>query len=372
MKVLVSFGTRPELIKMFPLIHELKKRPGIEVSVLNTGQHKEMLGNLLQFFNLQVNFDLNVLDPNQTLAELTSKIVLGVDRLLKQYSFDLIFVHGDTTTSMAVALAAFYNKVKVAHVEAGLRTHNLQSPWPEEMNRRFNSVLANFHFAPTEEAKQNLLKERIDPKTIQVTGNTVIDALLWTQKKIKKSKLEKEFLRTWPVANRRFILVTCHRRENLELGFEGLCSAIKKLASKHDVEIVFPVHLNPNIRNKVFSNLSGIKNVHLLLPLEYPEFVFFMMKSYLIITDSGGIQEEAPSLKVPVLVTRQTTERPEALESGQVILVGTKDKSIYDAAARILESRETFFKPGSFANPYGDGHASTKIADFIEEQLRAY
>lgn len=378
--VLLVFGTRPEAIKMAPLVHELKNRPeDFRTEVCVTGQHREMLDQVLDLFGIVPDYDLNIMKPNQDLYDITSRILLGMRDVLKQSKPDVVLVHGDTTTSTAAALAAFYQQIPVAHVEAGLRTGNIYSPWPEEMNRLITGRIATYHFSPTPLAKQNLLKENVDPERISVTGNTVIDALYWVTEKIanderihnelKDSILSFGYDVNRLSADRRMVLVTGHRRENFGDGFLNICHAIKNLAQANpQVDFVYPVHLNPNVRRPVMEILGeGLPNVFLIEPLSYLPFVFMMEKSHLILTDSGGVQEEAPGLGKPVLVMRNTTERPEALEAGTVMLVGTDREKIETSVTALLTDEVLYRKMSQAQNPYGDGKACGRIADFLKE-----
>lgn len=367
MKLLICFGTRPEAIKMAPICLELAKRCiGFKLCV--TAQHREMLDQVLGFFQLVPDYDLNVMQPNQNLNMLSSRILSEIDAILEKEDFDLVLVHGDTTTSTMVALAAFHRNCKVAHIEAGLRTYNKQSPFPEELNRQLTGKISDIHFAPTEKAKQNLLKENVNLNNILVTGNTVIDALQITLDKIKKgySNSYIENLKATINFNKQIVLVTGHRRESFGSGFENVCEAILEISERYDVEIVYPVHLNPYVQSMVYENLSGINNIHLIAPLDYPSFVWLMNKAVLIISDSGGIQEEAPSLNIPVLVTRETTEREEGITSGCSILVGTHTKKIIQEADGILTTTTINNK---MINPYGNGFAAVKIVDFIQNNI---
>ena len=362
---------------MAPLVHEFKKHPErFETQVCVTGQHREMLDQVLELFRIVPNYDLNIMKPNQDLYDVTSRVLLGMRDVLKASRPDLVFVHGDTTTSMAAALAAFYQQIPVAHVEAGLRTGNIYSPWPEEMNRSITGRIAAFNFAPTLCSKQNLLKENVSESTIVVTGNTVIDALHWVVNKIGSDKqlqsaLHEEIKLMGYDATRcegkRLVLITGHRRENFGGGFLNICHAIATLAEKYpDVDFVYPMHLNPNVRKPVLEILgSGISNVFLIEPLQYLQFVFLMEKSYLVLTDSGGVQEEAPGLGKPVLVMRDTTERPEAVEAGTVMLVGADRVRIEDGVSALLEDVTLYEKMSKAINPYGDGLACQRIVDFL-------
>lgn len=378
-RLLLVFGTRPEAIKMAPLVHEFKKHPDqFETKVCVTGQHREMLDQVLELFQITPDVDLNIMKSGQDLYDVTSRVLLGMRDVLDALKPDVVFVHGDTTTSSAAALAAFYRQIPVAHVEAGLRTGNIYSPWPEEMNRLITGRIATYHFAPTPLSKQNLLKENVDPQHILVTGNTVIDALHWVVKKIQaelglKSSLHENILRFGYDTNRlnegkRLVLITGHRRENFGEGFLNICHAIKNLAQQYpEVDYVYPVHLNPNVRKPVMEILGGgIDNIYLIDPLPYLEFVYLMEQSYLILTDSGGIQEEAPGLRKPVLVMRDTTERPEAVEAGTVLMVGTDKERIEKMVSRLLEDYSFYSSMSDAINPYGDGHACERIVDFYK------
>lgn len=367
-KSLIIFGTRPEAIKMAPLVNEFKKRNNyFETKVCVTAQHREMLDQVLDFFEIKPNYDLDLMKPNQNLYALTSDIILGLKPILEEYQPDYVYVHGDTTTTMAASIAAFYSGAKVCHVEAGLRTHNKLSPFPEEINRQVTGRIADYHFAPTLQSKQNLLNENVATNSIVITGNTVIDALLHSSEKvnaIENSEIEK--LKTIIDTSKKLILVTGHRRENHGQGFISICEALKEIAIKNkDVQIIYPVHLNPNVKEPVHRILGGIESIHLIEPLAYPAFVWLMNQSYLIITDSGGVQEEAPSLGKPVLVMRDTTERPEAVEAGTVILVGTNKELIVKECHDLLNNTNRYQKMSALHNPYGDGKACQRIAEFI-------
>lgn len=357
---------------MAPLIERLRRSPGIQVRVCVSAQHRQMLDQVLQLFGIHPDFDLDVMCTNQTLAGLTSAVLEGVSDVLESVRPDLVLVHGDTTTTFAAALASFYRKIPVGHVEAGLRTGNLQAPWPEEMNRRFAGQLASMHFAPTAVARRNLEKEGIPADTIWVTGNTVIDALQNVIGRIALSpSVEAELaqrMRWMENSSRRIVLVTGHRRENFGDGIEGVCQALRRLALEQDVEIVYPVHPNPNVMEPVHRLLDGVSNIHLIEPMEYLPFVFLMSRAYLIITDSGGVQEEAPSLGKPVLVMRDVTERPEAVAAGTVRMVGADTSRIFDEAKRLLTDMDLYTRMSTAHNPYGDGHASDRIAKVIEGQ----
>lgn len=367
-KVMVVFGTRPEAIKMAPLVTALKQRPQLETIVAVTAQHRQMLDQVLELFQITPDEDLNVMQPGQTLSALTSRIVQGMEQVIAKHKPDIVLVHGDTTTTFATALAAFYQRTAIGHIEAGLRTGNLYSPWPEEANRKLTGALTSLHFSPTEKSASNLRAENIDPSIIHVTGNTVIDALLAVVGKIQQdSALEAELAGRFPFldSSKRLILVTGHRRENFGDGFEQICKALKKIAERGDTQIVYPVHLNPNVQEPVNRILAGLDNVHLIEPQDYLPFVYLMSRSYIIVTDSGGIQEEAPSLGKPVLVMRETTERPEAVDAGTVRLVGTDSTRISADVSELLDKPELYEKMSHAHNPYGDGRASGRIAAII-------
>jgi len=373
-KVLLVFGTRPEAIKMAPLVLAFQEHSQeIEVKVCVTAQHREMLDQVLHIFDIVPDFDLNIMKPGQDLYDVTSNILLGMKEVLTQYQPDVVFVHGDTTTTISTAMSAFYQKIPVAHVEAGLRTGDIYSPWPEEANRKLTSQITKYHLAPTDTSKKNLLKENVDKDDIYVTGNTVIDALFWVLEKIEKNESLKsslsETIRSEFSAfgnEERLVLITGHRRENFGQGFLDICSAIKILAEEHpDVNFVYPVHLNPNVQKPVLKLLSDISNVYLITPLEYEPFVYLMSQAYLILTDSGGIQEEAPSLGKPVLVMRDTTERPEAVEAGTVKLVGTNPSIIINEVNKLLKDESLYESMSQAHNPYGDGKSCQKIVNLI-------
>ena len=364
MNLLVVFGTRPEAIKLAPLI--LKLRQQFKVKICVTGQHREMLDQVLSVFKINSDFDLNLMKPNQNLTSLTSGVLEGVHSVLEKEHVDWIIVQGDTTTSMATAVAAFYKKINIAHVEAGLRTSEKFSPFPEEINRQLTSRLADLHFAPTEKNRDSLIQENIPPEKIFVTGNTVIDALQWVLKNIPEPVWDLPF----HPSEKKMILVTGHRRENFGEGFQNICKAIKTLAVKNpSVEFVYPVHLNPNVQKPVTTLLANQGNIHLIEPLDYQKFVHFMNRSYFILTDSGGVQEEAPSIGKPVLVMRDTTERPEAVEAGTVMLVGTDENDIVKNSQKLIDNN-THYESMSFShNPYGDGTASEKITNVFQKSL---
>jgi UDP-N-acetylglucosamine 2-epimerase (non-hydrolysing) len=374
MKVLLIFGTRPEAIKMAPVIKTLEKEKLIESKICVTAQHREMLDQVLDFFEIRPDYDLNIMKKNQDLYDVTSNVLFGLKEILNDFKPDVVLVHGDTTTTFAASLAAFYQKIKIGHVEAGLRTYNLYSPWPEEANRELTGILANYHFAPTKSAKENLIKEGKNPENIIVTGNTVIDALFLALKKIEKNeKLKNNIInnikKQYPliIKNKKIILVTGHRRENFGEGFLNICEALKEIAINNpEIDIVYPVHLNPNVQKPVKEILSDIRNVYLIEPLNYPEFVYLMKQSYFIITDSGGIQEEAPSLGKPVLVMRDTTERPEAVTAETVKLVGTDKEKIIKEAQKLIDNKKEYEKMSKAHNPYGDGRATARIVNFLK------
>ncbi len=361
MKVLLCFGTRPEAIKMAPLYHELKKAKKLKVTVCVTAQHRQMLDQVLSFFEIKPNYDLNLMKPNQTLNGLSSDILLEMDKVFLAEKPDLVLVHGDTTTSIMVALAAFHRCIKVGHIEAGLRTFNKHIPFPEEMNRQLTGKLADYHFAPTLLAQQNLEKEFVDKDNILVTGNTVIDALLWTKSKLESGYLTPQIQNFFTLKRKKIVLVTGHRRESFGQGYINFCEALIEISKEENVHIVFPVHLNPNVQKPVKRLLGKIENILLLEPVEYPVMVWLIQNCTLIISDSGGIQEEAPTFNKPILVTRDVSERPEGVEKGFSKLVGTQKHLIVENAKYLLENGfETQSK-----NPYGDGKASKRIVDFL-------
>lgn len=371
---LIIFGTRPEAIKMASLAKEFLKHPDIfETRICVTAQHREMLDQVLDFFEIEPDFDLDLMKPNQNLYTLTSSILSDLKPILETYKPDYVYVHGDTTTTMASSLAAFYSGAKICHVEAGLRTFNMQSPFPEEMNRSVTGVVSNIHFSPTETSKHNLILENKSEDSIVVTGNTVIDALMFSVNKVKNSNYqdtEIEHLKSVLDKEKKLILVTGHRRENHGAGFVRICEALKEIAVDNpQTQIIYPVHLNPNVQDPVYKLLSEIDNIQLIAPLSYPSFVWLMDKSYLIITDSGGVQEEAPSLGKPVLVMRDTTERPEAVEAGTVILVGTNKDKIVHEANKLLNETFAYKAMSKLHNPYGDGKASQRIVSYIKSKL---
>lgn len=381
-KIMLVFGTRPEAIKMAPLVKEFQKRKDtFETIVCVTGQHREMLDQVLRIFDIRPDYDLNIMKQGQDLYDVTARVLVGMRDVLDEAKPDVVLVHGDTTTSTAAALAAFYRQIPVGHVEAGLRTHNIYSPWPEEMNRQLTGRIATYNFAPTALSRENLLKESVDDAKITVTGNTVIDALYWVVDRIKDDKsLNAELAETLKAAGydtgrlndgRRLVLITGHRRENFGDGFISMCRAIRHLTEKYpEVDFVYPMHLNPNVRkpiHEVFGDdLGNLGNMHFIEPLEYLSFVYLMEKSSIVLTDSGGIQEEAPGLGKPVLVMRDTTERPEALAAGTVRLVGTDYDRIVGEVSRLIDDEEAYRLMSHAVNPYGDGHACPRIADQLK------
>tara|TARA_B100000886_G_scaffold335096_1_gene291626 strand:+ start:940 stop:2061 length:1122 start_codon:yes stop_codon:yes gene_type:complete len=368
-KILIIFGTRPEAIKMAPVIKEFEKyKHEFEVKTCVTAQHREMLDQVLDFFEIKADYDLDLMKPRQNLYSLTADIINYLKPIMEDFIPDYVFVHGDTTTTMAASIAGFYSGAKLCHVEAGLRTNNKLSPFPEEINRQITSRVCDYHFAPTEKSKNNLIKENILKESILVTGNTVIDALLDSVKKVKKNPSDLIMELSRKIDKREVILVTGHRRENHGKGFERICRALKKIAAD-DINrlIIYPVHLNPNVREPVNRILSDIKNIMLINPLDYRDFIWLMNRSKILITDSGGVQEEAPSLGKPVLVMRENTERPEAVDVGTVLLVGTNENRIVSATLELLNDKKYFEKMSMLHNPYGDGFASKRIVEFIKE-----
>ena len=374
-KILLVFGTRPEAIKMAPLVKVLQKdSEHFETKICVTAQHRQMLDQVLEVFDIVPEYDLNIMAPNQDLYDITSRVLLGLRGVLDDFAPDIVLVHGDTTTSMAAALAAFYRQIPVGHVEAGLRTYNMLSPWPEEMNRQVTDRMCTYYFAPAEKSRQNLLRENVDATKIHVTGNTVIDALLMAvdiieKKPYVKTAIEDELRdKGYAMGNRPYILVTGHRRENFGEGFLNICKAIRQIAEEHpEMDIVYPVHLNPNVQKPVYELLSGTPNIYLVKPLDYLPFVYAMQHSTLLLTDSGGVQEEAPSMGKPVLVMRETTERPEAVEAGTVRLVGTDVAAIVGNVQELLHDPEVYRKMSESYNPYGDGHACERIVDALRK-----
>lgn len=374
-KVLIVFGTRPEAIKMAPLVTQLKQRSGIDCKVCVTAQHREMLDQVLHLFKIEPDYDLNVMQPGQTLNQLTSSILTGLKPILDDLKPDYVLVHGDTATTFATALAAYYERIKVGHVEAGLRTGNIYSPWPEEANRKLTGALTNLHFAPTESARQALLSEGYHDDSITVTGNTVIDALLDVVALLKHDQtmqqaLTKQF--DFLDSNKRLVLVTGHRRESFGGGFERICQAIRNTADANDdVEFLYPVHLNPNVQKPVNEILGQHPRIHLIAPQDYLPFVYLMQRAHIILTDSGGIQEEAPSLGKPVLVMRDTTERPDAVQAGVVRLVGTNQQNIEQGLQLLLDDEQEYARMSVAQNPYGDGKACQRIIAALEQALAA-
>lgn len=381
-RIMLVFGTRPEAIKMAPLVLKFRENTAeFDTKVCVTGQHREMLDQVLKIFDIQPDFDLNIMQQGQDLYDVTSRVLTGMRDILKTAQPDIVLVHGDTTTSTAAALAAFYQQIPVGHVEAGLRTHNIYSPFPEEMNRQLTGRIVSYHFAPTALSRENLLRENVGAENIIVTGNTVIDALYWVVEKIKNDKnlnnelndgLKKAGYDVMRLENgKKLVLITGHRRENFGDGFIQMCTAIKDLTQKYpDVDFIYPMHLNPNVRKpirQVFgANLDNLSNMFFIEPLEYLSFVYLMEKSHLVLTDSGGIQEEAPSLGKPVLVMRDTTERPEAVEAGTVKLVGTDYQTIFSSVFELLDDAEAYRRMSRAVNPYGDGKACQRIIDFLK------
>uniref|UniRef100_UPI004048ABB8 non-hydrolyzing UDP-N-acetylglucosamine 2-epimerase n=1 Tax=Rheinheimera sp. TaxID=1869214 RepID=UPI004048ABB8 len=369
MKVLTVFGTRPEAIKMAPLVHALSADKRFVAKVCVTAQHRQMLDQVLALFDITPDYDLNIMQPRQTLTDVTTAILKGLQPVLAEFKPDVVLVHGDTATTLSASLAAYYQQIKVGHVEAGLRTGNIYSPWPEEGNRKLTGALASYHFAPTATSQQNLLSENVTPESISVTGNTVIDALLLVTAKIEQDKaLATELADRYPFleSNKKMLLVTGHRRESFGGGFERICEALKQLAlSFPALQIVYPVHLNPNVQQPVNRLLAGLNNVFLIEPQDYLPFVYLMMRSHIILTDSGGIQEEAPSLGKPVLVMRDTTERPEAVTAGTVKLVGTDISKIVSEVSNLLTNDTAYDSMSHAHNPYGDGKACQRILDTL-------
>lgn len=368
-RVLMVFGTRPEAIKMAPLVKRLAGQAGIELGVCVTAQHRQMLDQVLDLFEIRPDYDLDIMKPGQTLAGITTEILTRMGGVLANFKPDLVLVHGDTSTTFATTLAAYYERIAVGHVEAGLRTGNLYSPWPEEANRKLTGALAAIHFAPTAQSRDNLLNEGVAAETVHVTGNTVVDALLMVQQRLNTDTALSAPLRerfSFLREGARLVLITGHRRENFGDGFERICGAIRQLADRYpDTDFLYPVHLNPNVREPVGRILNGVDNVHLIEPQDYLPFVYLMMRSHLILTDSGGIQEEAPSLGKPVLVMRDTTERPEAVAAGTVRLVGTSLEAIVDNVTQLMDNADEYNRMAYAHNPYGDGHACERIVNSI-------
>ena len=375
--ILIVFGTRPEAIKMAPLCHEFKKNPDFNIKVCVTGQHREMLDQVLRIFEIEPDFDINIMLKGQDLFDVTSRALMGMREILRQYRPDLILVHGDTSTTFASSVAGFYEGIPVGHVEAGLRTHNISAPFPEEFNRRVTGIVSKYHFAPTKKSRKNLIDERINDRYIWVTGNTVIDALHWILNKIQsRPELEASISKIldrhlnfgWKIE--KFVLITGHRRENFGDGFLSICEAIRDVATANPLtHFVYPVHLNPNVQQPVTQTLGGLDNVHLIPPLEYEAFVYLLMHCHLVLTDSGGIQEEAPSLGKPVLVMRDVTERPEAVDAGTVILVGTCKKAIIKNINMLLRDPSHYSVMSEAHNPYGNGDSSRQIVEIIRKEM---
>lgn len=369
MKVLTVFGTRPEAIKMAPLVHALRSDSRFIPKVCVTAQHREMLDQVLDLFEIEPEYDLDIMKPGQSLNDITAIILTGMKPILEDFKPDVVLVHGDTSTTFAVALAAYYQQIPVGHVEAGLRTGNIYSPWPEEANRKLTGAITTYHFAPTKISQQNLLNETIASTNISVTGNTVIDSLFWVRNKIKRDPiLANSLTRQYSFLdiNKKLILVTGHRRESFGGGFERICEALRQVAIEHpDTQILYPVHLNPNVQEPVNRLLSGISNIFLITPQDYLPFVYLMTRAHIILTDSGGIQEEAPSLGKPVLVMRDTTERPEAVAAGTVILVGTDVQKITHQINMLLTDSVAYERMSKAHNPYGDGKACIRILNAL-------
>lgn len=371
-----AFGTRPEAIKMAPLVNAmLAEKNNFQVQVCVTAQHREMLDQVLRIFDIKPDIDLNLMRSDQDLYDVTTSVLLGMRDVLSENQPDVLLVHGDTTTTLAASIAGFYSNIPIGNIEAGLRTHNISSPFPEEFNRSVVSKISRWHFAPTNKSRENLLAEKVDPKLITVTGNTVIDALNWVLKRIQNDpirakQLEEVLNNNLPFdwQNGKFILVTGHRRENFGDGFLQICSAIREISlTKKDIHFVYPVHLNPNVRKPVYEILEGLKNVHLIEPLDYEPFVYLLNHSHIVLTDSGGIQEEAPSLGKPVLVMRDTTERPEAVEAGTVKLVGANQKRIVAGLMRLLDDNSHYTQMSLAHNPYGDGRSCERIINILNK-----
>ena len=368
-RICIVIGTRPEAIKMAPVVRELKNRAlscdELDIRICVTAQHRQMLDQVLGLFHIVPDYDLDIMHNGQNLTDITTRALTGLQNVLEECKPDIVMVHGDTTTTFAASLAAYYARIAVAHVEAGLRTGNIYSPWPEEINRRLTGAIASLHFAPTENARLNLIREGIDTKIIHTTGNTVIDSLLHVVARLEgESKLRHSYDSkfTYLDSTKRLILVTGHRRENFGEGFENICCALKTLSARHDIEIIYPVHLNPNVRKPVQHILTKELSIHLIEPLDYLSFIYLMNRAYLVLTDSGGIQEEAPSLGKPVLVMRNTTERPEGVDAGTAKLVGTNESLIVSAVSALLDDPAKYQRMAAATNPYGDGHAAKRIA----------
>lgn len=374
-KVMMVFGTRPEAIKMAPLARVLRQWPGVELNICSTGQHLEMLKQVLDSFELTVDENLQVMTQGQSLSGLSQQLLINLDKSYERLHPDIVLVHGDTTTSFIAALAAFYRHLPIGHIEAGLRTGNLRAPWPEEANRRLTGVIADLHFSPTRNAQDNLLREGVPLESIEITGNTVIDALLWMR--THQQEIHWHPAAGSPLAmlddNRRIVLITGHRRENFGEGFRNICQALADLALRYpDVQFVYPVHLNPRVQNAVYDMLSDKPNIYLIAPQNYQHFVWLMGRAHIILTDSGGIQEEAPSIGKPLLVLREVTERPSVLEGGTVLLVGTDTAKIIKETSRLLDDEATYKRMSRIHSPYGDGHASERIAKRLCTWLSAH
>jgi UDP-N-acetylglucosamine 2-epimerase (non-hydrolysing) len=374
MNILVAFGTRPEAIKLFPVIHALKNDPDFNVTVCVTGQHREMLHQVLNVAQIEPDFDLDIMQPNQTLPQMTARILRSFDGVLERAAPDRVMVQGDTTTAMAVGITAYYRKIPVDHVEAGLRSGNIYSPWPEEVNRKVVGSLASLHFAPTPRAADALIRENVPCERIFVTGNTVIDALLQTRRRMGdfdgiRTTLDREL--PDPGDNRQIVLVTAHRRENFDGGMERIAAALHAIAARDDVLVVFPVHPNPNVVGPMRAALGGHPRIRLIPPQEYVPFVYLLSRSHIVLTDSGGVQEEAPALGKPVIVMRDTTERPEGVEAGTALLVGTDPRKIADEGLRLLSDRAHYLKMSRAHNPFGDGNASQRIIDVLATEANA-
>lgn len=364
---MIIFGTRPEAIKMAPVVHAFSKARNVNVKTVVTAQHRQMLDQVLELFELVPDYDLSIMKDGQGLTEITTRVLIGLEDILRNERPDIILVHGDTTTTLAASLAGYYQKIPVGHIEAGLRTGNIYSPWPEEINRKISGAIAELHFAPTEKARFNLRAENVSNETIFVTGNTVVDALMAVEQKLEldlltQSRFDEKFSLD---SSKKLILVTGHRRESFGKGFESICNALLELANRSDVQIVYPVHLNPNVKNVVEKLLGNNSAIKLITPQDYLPFIHLMKRAYLVLTDSGGIQEEAPTLGKPVLVMREVTERPEAVEAGTVKLVGTDPQKIVFEATSLLDNREVYVKMSRASNPYGDGNAAARICEQV-------
>lgn len=372
MRILIVFGTRPEAIKMAPLVCMLQKTPGFSTAVCVTAQHRQMLDQVLELFAITPDYDLDLMRPGQSLSELTARALTALDPVFDDFNPDCVLVHGDTTTTLAATLAAYYRRIDVGHIEAGLRTGNIYSPWPEEINRRFTALAARYHFAPTENAANNLANEGVSKESIVITGNTVIDALLMAKSILEQQpERHKSIEENFQILSndQPMVLITGHRRENFGQGFEQICTAIAQLADIFpEVRFIYPVHLNPNVQEPVLRLLSGHENIHLIEPQDYLPFVFLMSRATLILTDSGGIQEEAPALGRPVLVMRDTTERPEAISAGTARLIGTDSTRIISAVSELLTDHGIYTHMSQATNPYGDGHACERIVNFLSNQ----